>query len=77
MTTATLAFEDEVYESIRECSAAAGQSVSEWLSAAARSAARRQSAANYVAWEQANYHEQGLDRLDEATAAASFDGAEW
>lgn len=34
-------------------------------------------AANYVAWERANYYKQGLDKLDEATAAASLLGAEW
>lgn len=77
MRTTAVLFDDDVYEQIRACSAAAGQTVSEWLNEAARRATRRQNAATYVAWESAHYRERGFDALDDATAAASLDGADW
>lgn len=77
MTTTAVSLDECVYEVAKACSAALGQSVSEWLTDAARAAARRQNAASYVAWESANYRENGFDKLDEATAAASLTGAEW
>ena len=71
-----ISFDDYVYESAKSCSTALGQSMTEWLNNAARAAARRQNAVAYLAWE-AEAHPNGLDEADEASAAASLDGAEW
>jgi hypothetical protein len=66
-----------VCDLVNSCSAVAGGTVGEWLREATRRTTRRQNAAAYMAWEAAHYCERGLDVLDEATAAASLDGAEW
>jgi hypothetical protein len=71
-----ISLDDYVYESAKACSAAAGQSMTEWLNEAARTAARRQNAAAYLAWERERGR-AGLDELDQATAAGTLDGAEW
>jgi len=71
-----ISLDDYVYESAKACSAAAGQSMTEWLNDAARAAARRQNAAAYLAWER-DRGRAGLDELDQETAARSLDGAEW
>lgn len=71
-----ISLDDYVYESAKACSAAAGQSMTEWLNDAARIAARRQNAAAFMAWERERGR-AGLDPLDEETAAMSLDGAEW
>jgi hypothetical protein len=71
-----ISLDDYVYDSAKACSVALGQSMTEWLNNAARVAARRQNAAAYVAWER----ERGRvepDELDQATAEASLEGAEW
>jgi hypothetical protein len=70
-----ISFDDYVYESAKVCSAALGQSMTEWLNNAARAAARRQNAAAYLAWEAAA--SDSFDDVDAATAAASLAGAEW
>jgi hypothetical protein len=75
-TKTAIALDDYVYQSAKACSAALGQSMTEWLNNAARAAARRQNAATYLAWE-AGRHHNGSDRLDEATTVASLDGAQW
>jgi hypothetical protein len=75
-TKTAISLDDYVYESAKACSAALGQSMTEWLNEAARVAARRQNAAAYSAWEASQRH-PGLDAVDDATAAASLDGAEW
>jgi hypothetical protein len=49
--------------------------MTEWLNNAARAAARRQNADAYLAWEAANH--SGSQELDDATAAASLEGADW
>ena len=46
-----ISFDDYVYESAKACSTALGQSMTEWLNNAARTAARRQNAIAYLAWE--------------------------
>ncbi len=77
MTVKTaIAFDDYVYESAKACSAAIGQSMTQWLNDAARAAARRQNAMAYLAWEAAT-DTTDLDDLDNATAAESLSGAEW
>jgi hypothetical protein len=70
-----ISLDDYVYDSAKACSVALGQSMTEWLNNAARTAARRQNAAAYIAWER--QRGPGLDELDEATADASLEGAEW
>jgi hypothetical protein len=75
-TKTAIALDDYVYESAKACSSALGQTMTEWLNNAARAAARRQNAAAYLAWE-ARAARTDLDDLDEATAGASLDGAEW
>jgi hypothetical protein len=74
-TKTAIALDDYVYESAKMCSAALGQSMTEWLNNAARAAARRQNAAAYLAWEAANHPDSR--ELDEATVAASLEGAAW
>jgi hypothetical protein len=71
-----ISLDDYVYHSAKACSVALGQSMTEWLNNAARTAARRQNAAAYLAWERERGR-VGLDELDEATAAVSLEGAEW
>jgi hypothetical protein len=71
-----ISLDDYVYDSAKACSVALGQSMTEWLNNAARAAARRQNAAAYLAWERER-SPVGLDELDEATAGASLEGAEW
>ncbi len=71
-----VSFDEYVYESAKACSAALGQSMTEWLNNAARAAARRQNAAAYLAWE-AGAHRVGLDELDGSSGALSLDGAHW
>jgi hypothetical protein len=68
--------DDYVYESAKVCSSALGQSMTEWLNDAARSAARRQNAAAYLAWEAQNAEGMPAE-IDEATANVSLSGAEW
>jgi hypothetical protein len=75
-TKTAITLDDYVYESAKACSAAAGQSMTEWINEAARAAARRQNAAAYLAWERSTGL-AGLDELDEATATTSLDGAAW
>lgn len=75
-TKTAISLDDYVYQSAKACSAALGQSMTEWLNNAARAAARRQNAAAYLAWE-AGHRRDGLAELDGATAAASLDGAHW
>jgi hypothetical protein len=75
-TKTAISLDDYVYQSAKVCSAALGQSMTEWLNNAARAAARRQNAAAYLAWEAGNRRD-GLAELDDATAAASLDGANW
>jgi hypothetical protein len=76
-TKTAISLDDYVYESAKTCSAAMGQSMTEWLNNAARSAARRQNAAAYLAWEASRPVDDGLDELDRASSVASLDGAEW
>jgi hypothetical protein len=76
-TKTAIALDDYVYESAKTCSAALGQSMTEWLNNAARVAARRQNAAAYIAWEVTRSSSGELDELDGASNAASLDGAEW
>jgi hypothetical protein len=75
-TKTAISLDDYVYQSAKACSAALGQSMTEWLNNAARAAARRQNAAAYLAWEAGRGHD-GLAELDAVTAAASLDGADW
>jgi hypothetical protein len=75
-TKTAITLDDYVYESAKTCSAALGQTMTEWLNNAARAAARRQNAAAYLAWEASRGVADG-DELDTATAAASLQGAEW
>jgi hypothetical protein len=75
-TKTAISLDDYVYQSAKACSAALGQSMTEWLNNAARAAARRQNAAAYLAWEAGNRRD-GLAELDDATAAASLHGANW
>lgn len=75
-TKTAIALDDYVYESAKACSAALGQSMTEWLNAAARAAARRQNALAYLAWEE-EHGQAGLTELDAATTAVSLAGAEW
>jgi hypothetical protein len=75
-TKTAISLDDYVYQSAKACSAALGQSMTEWLNNAARTAARRQNAAAYLAWEAAHHHDRA-GALDPATAAVSLDGAEW
>jgi hypothetical protein len=70
-----ITLDDYVYESAKSCSAAVGQSMTEWLNNAARAAARRQNAVAYLTWESQRTIE--VDPLDDATNAASLAGAEW
>jgi hypothetical protein len=75
MTKTAIALDDYVYESAKVCSAALGQTMTEWLNNAARAAARRQNAAAYLAWEATR---RSVPRdLDAETASASLAGAEW
>jgi len=74
-TRTAITLDDYVYESAKTCSAAVGQSMTEWLNNAARTAARRQNAEAYLAWEASQ--DDDLDELDRATAKASLAGAEW
>ena len=76
-TKTAITLDDYVYESAKACSAAMGQSMTEWLNNAARSAARRQNAAAYLAWEASRPADRRGDELDEATNVASLAGAEW
>ena len=71
-----VSFDEYVYESAKTCSAALGQSMTEWLNNAARAAARRQNAVAYLAWE-AHSRGSGLDDVDGPSGALSLDGAEW
>jgi hypothetical protein len=75
-TKTAISLDDYVYQSAKVCSAALGQSMTEWLNNAARAAARRQNAAAYLAWESGRQR-TGADPLDEATAVASLDGTQW
>jgi hypothetical protein len=75
-TKTAISLDDYVYQSAKACSAALGQSMTEWLNNAARAAARRQNAAAYLAWE-AGRRRNGAEPLDETTTASSLDGAEW
>jgi hypothetical protein len=75
-TKTAVSLDDYVYESAKTCSAALGQSMTEWLNNAARAAARRQNAAAYLAWE-AERGRADMTELDASTAAASLEGAEW
>jgi len=75
-TKTAITLDDYVYESAKACSATLGQSMTEWLNNAARTAARRQNAAAYLAWE-AGRTAAARDEADQATAAASLTGAEW
>jgi hypothetical protein len=73
-TKTAITLDDYVYESAKSCSAALGQSMTEWLNNATRAAARRQNAVAYIAWEA----DQNRDHdLDEAIAAMSLQGHEW
>ena len=74
MTKTAIALDDYVYESAKACSAALGQTMTEWLNNAARAAARRQNAAAYLAWES---RRAARSDLDTATEHASLSGAEW
>jgi hypothetical protein len=76
-TKTAITLDDYVYESAKACSAAMGQSMTEWLNNAARAAARRQNAAAYLAWEADRPAGDRWDELDKATNAASLAGAEW
>lgn len=76
-TKTAITLDDYVYESAKACSAALGQSMTEWLNDAARAAARRQNAAAYLRWEASRAAEARGDELDELTNEASLDGAEW
>lgn len=78
-TKTAITLDDYVYESAKTCSATLGQSMTEWLNNAARTAARRQNAAAYLAWEAgrtATDRDEG-NEADQATADASLAGAEW
>lgn len=75
-TKTAISLDDYVYQSAKACSAALGQSMTEWLNNAARAAARRQNAAAYLAWE-ASRRRNGAESLDQTTTIASLDGAEW
>ena len=74
MTKTAIALDDYVYESAKACSAALGQTMTEWLNNAARAAARRQNAAAYLAWEARRAARTDLDAM---TEQASLAGAEW
>lgn len=78
-TKTAITLDDYVYESAKACSAAAGQSMTQWLNDAARAAARRQNAAAYLAWEagRATADRDERDDIDQVTADASLAGAEW
>jgi len=74
-----ITLDDNAYESAKACSAALGQTMTEWLNNAVRAAARRQNAAAFLAWEATARPDRPdqPDELDDATAAASVDGAAW
>jgi hypothetical protein len=74
VTKTAIALDDYVYESAKACSAALGQTMTEWLNNAARAAARRQNAAAYLAWEARRVTRTDLDAI---TERASLAGAEW
>jgi len=71
-----ISLDDYVYQSAKTCSAALGQSMTEWLNNAARAAARRQNAEAYLRWA-SEQGRLGLNELDEATADISLKRAEW
>jgi len=75
-TKTAISLDDYVYESAKACSAALGQSMTEWLNEAARAAARRQNAEAYAAWR-ARSDQPQPDELDTATTEISLAGAEW
>ena len=78
-TKTAITLDDYVYESAKVCSAATGQSMTQWLNDAARAAARRQNAATYLAWEagRAATDRDEWDAAEQATTDASLAGAEW
>jgi hypothetical protein len=78
-TKTAITLDDSVYESAKACSAALGQSMTQWLNNAARAAARRQNAAAYLAWEAGRTAADRDDRdeSDRSTADTSLTGAEW
>jgi hypothetical protein len=78
-TKTAITLDDYVYESAKACSAAAGQSMTQWLNDAARAAARRQNAATYLAWE-AGRRATGDDEwagAEQTTTDTSLADAEW
>jgi hypothetical protein len=78
-TKTAITLDDYIYESAKACSAAVGQSMTQWLNDAVRAAARRQNAAAYLAWEaerRATGHD-GWDAADQFTTDTSLAGAEW
>ena len=74
-TVVPVVLDDVVYQYAKACSAAVGQTVTEWLNNAARSAAARQNAQASLAWEAG--HSGDMGDLDQATARTSLAGAEW
>ena len=77
MTTKTaIAFDDYVYKTVKDCSAALGQSMAEWVNNAAREAARKQNAAAYPTWL-AEAGGPDMASADAATEEISLAGGEW
>lgn len=77
MTTKTaIAFDDYVYKTVKDCSAALGQSMAEWVNNAAREAARKQNAAAYASWL-AETGGPDMAAADTVTEEISLTAAQW
>jgi len=77
VTKTAVAFDDYVYETIKSCSAALGQTMTEWLNNAAREAARRQNAQAYAAWLAESHVPEEMGPADAVTSEISLAGSEW
>lgn len=76
-TKTAIAFDDYVYQSMKSCSAALGQTMTEWLNNAAREAARKQNAAAYAAWLAQSGAGEEMRAADATSAEISLAGSQW
>lgn len=76
MTKTAIAFDDHVYKTVKDCSAALGQSMAEWVNNASREAARRQNAAAFAAWL-LETDTPDMAAADAVTEEISLSGAQW
>jgi hypothetical protein len=77
VTETAVTFDDYVYETIKLCSTALGQTMTEWLNNAARDAARRQNAQAYAAWLMESRVQEEMGPADAVTSEISLAGSEW